>query len=89
MLVSSVLKLCGVCSQLTSEKILKVNHESQQQNRYPLSKIIFLEHAKIVPERREVKTADYMSLHFKVKHFYDTSVKINPEAKTSVPEYPK
>ena len=48
-----------------------------------------LEHAKILADRREVKSADYMNLHFMVKRFYDTSVKIIPEAKNSVPEYPK
>jgi len=47
------------------------------------------EHAKIPADRREVKSADYMNLHFMVKRFYDTSVKILPEAKNSVPEYPK
>ncbi|CAF0996794.1 unnamed protein product [Rotaria sordida] len=46
------------------------------------------EHARIPAERREVKSADYMNLHFMVKRFYDTSVKIIPEAKNIVPEYP-
>jgi hypothetical protein len=51
--------------------------------------IYFSEHARVPPERREVKSADYMNLHFMVKRFYDTSVKIIPEAKNIVPEYPK
>ena len=51
--------------------------------------ILFKEHARVPPERREVKSADYMNLHFMVKRFYDTSVKIIPEAKNIVPEYPK
>ncbi|CAF1480942.1 unnamed protein product, partial [Rotaria sordida] len=46
-------------------------------------------HARIPPERREVKSADYMNLQFVVKRFYDTSVKIIPEAKNIIPEYPK
>ena len=47
------------------------------------------EHARVPPERREIKSADYMNLQFMVKRFYDTSVKIIPEAKNTVPEYPK
>ncbi|CAF4321308.1 unnamed protein product, partial [Rotaria magnacalcarata] len=47
------------------------------------------EHARIPSECREIKSADYMNLHFMVKKFYDTSVKIIPEAKNIVPEYPK
>ncbi|CAF1624339.1 unnamed protein product [Adineta steineri] len=47
------------------------------------------EHARIPAKRRDVKSADYMNLHFMVKRFYDTSVKIIPEAKNIVPEYPK
>ncbi|CAF2442366.1 unnamed protein product [Rotaria sp. Silwood2] len=47
------------------------------------------EHARVPTERREIKSADYMNLHFMVKKFYDTSVKIIPEAKNIVPEYPK
>jgi hypothetical protein len=50
---------------------------------------LVVEHGRIVAERREVKSADYMNLHFMVKRFYDTSVKIIPEAKNIVPEYPK
>ncbi len=51
--------------------------------------LLISEHARIPAERREVKSADYMNLHFMVKRFYDTSVKIIPEAKNIVPEYPK
>ncbi|CAF4998263.1 unnamed protein product, partial [Rotaria sp. Silwood1] len=47
------------------------------------------EHARVPAENREIKSADYMNLHFMVKKFYDTSVKIIPEAKNIVPEYPK
>jgi len=55
-----------------------------------LIEILYIsEHAQIPPERREVKSADYMNLHFMVKRFYDTSVKVIPEAKNTVPEYPK
>ncbi|CAF1048831.1 unnamed protein product [Rotaria sordida] len=46
------------------------------------------EHARVPAERREIKSADYMNLHFMIKKFYDTSVKIIPEAKNIVPEYP-
>jgi hypothetical protein len=49
----------------------------------------FVEHARIPAERRDIKSADYMNLHFMVKRFYDTSVKIIPEAKNTVPDYPK
>ena len=49
----------------------------------------FVEHARVPAERREIKSADYMNLQFMVKRFYDTSVKVIPEAKNTVPEYPK
>lgn len=48
-----------------------------------------VEHARVPAERREIKSAEYMNLQFMVKRFYDTSVKIIPEAKNTVPEYPK
>ncbi|CAF3821595.1 unnamed protein product [Rotaria sp. Silwood1] len=47
------------------------------------------EHDRIPAERSAMKSDDYMTLHFTVKEFYDTSVKIIPEAKNTVPEYPK
>ncbi|CAF1279361.1 unnamed protein product [Adineta steineri] len=47
------------------------------------------EHARIQVERREIKSADYMNLHFMIKRFYDTLVRVIPEAKNTVPEYPK
>jgi len=47
------------------------------------------EHARIPTERRDIKSADYMNLQFVVKRFYDTAVKIIPESKNIVPEYPK
>ncbi|CAF1120793.1 unnamed protein product [Adineta steineri] len=46
------------------------------------------EHARIQVERREIKSADYMNLHFMIKRFYDTLVRVIPEAKNTVPEYP-
>lgn len=52
-------------------------------------RVYLVEHARIPAERRDVKSADYMNLHFMVKRFYDTSVKIIPEANNVVPEYPK
>ncbi|CAF4484936.1 unnamed protein product, partial [Rotaria sp. Silwood2] len=50
---------------------------------------LFKEHARVPANRRGVKSADYINLYFKVKKFYNTSVKIIPEAKNIVPEYPK
>ncbi|CAF4773182.1 unnamed protein product, partial [Rotaria sp. Silwood2] len=46
-------------------------------------------HARVPGNRRGVKSADYINLYFKVKKIYNTSVKIIPEAKNIVPEYPK
>ncbi|CAF1340173.1 unnamed protein product [Adineta ricciae] len=46
------------------------------------------EHARVPAERREIKSADYMNLHFMIKRFYDTLVKVIPESKNTVPEYP-
>ena len=51
--------------------------------------VIHLEHARVPAERRDIKSADYMNLQFMVKRFYDTAVKVIPEAKNTVPEYPK
>ncbi|CAF3971832.1 unnamed protein product [Rotaria sordida] len=47
------------------------------------------EHDRIPAERPDMKSDAYIKLYFTVKGFYDTSVKIIPEAKNSVPEYPK
>ncbi|CAF0782212.1 unnamed protein product [Didymodactylos carnosus] len=48
------------------------------------------EHAKIPPEKREVKSTAYMTFHFKVKGFYNQSVKaVVPESKNQTPDYPK
>ncbi|CAF2837741.1 unnamed protein product [Rotaria sp. Silwood2] len=46
-------------------------------------------HDRIPAKRSAMKGDDYMRLHFTVKEFYDTSVKIISQAKNSVPEYPK
>ncbi len=52
--------------------------------------LLFLkEHARIPAERREIKSTDYMTLQFMIKRSYDTNVRIIPEAKNVVPEYPK
>ncbi|CAF1262059.1 unnamed protein product, partial [Didymodactylos carnosus] len=47
------------------------------------------EHARIPAEKREVKSTAYMTLHFKVKGFYDQSVKaVVPESKNQTSDYP-
>ena len=68
---------------------LKDHLEGKLRSREMNGRELVLEHGRLPSERREIKSAAYMNLQFMVKSFYDTSVKVLPEAKNSVAEYPK
>lgn len=88
MLDTSVQKRFGNFFPMNCENISKVHLRFISLiNRHRC--LFCLEHARISAERREIKSPAYMKLHFQVKQFYDKSVRIIPEARNSVPEYPK